>query len=140
MLLLAGCGTPQQAVPTGSIAVDLGRAVVAVADRQFGESCVAKPFGTRPAVVTSAADAQVIYAWTYCWTTVDGVRSTGLQPVVVTVASGTLQTTAEGDYARSIERLFPADVRTWAQDPPPLSGLVAEGDAEASAVPTPAPS
>lgn len=86
------------------------RAVTAGADEPV--RCAAQPFGVRPEGLTRAAQATTIYAWVYC-RAVHRPARTLLAPVAVRFDRPPSVRVPErgADRERSIQRIFPADVR-----------------------------
>jgi hypothetical protein len=78
----------------------------AVAAGATSLTCAARPFGVRPERLTRAEDATTIYAWVYCR---GGGRA--LSAPVALRLDGAPSVRVPGSDERSLERIFPADVR-----------------------------
>lgn len=112
-----------QEPPEGALAADLADRVTGLMEQDFralaadgDESvvCAAQPFGVRPEGLTDAARATTIYAWVYCRSQTDGDGDRALlTPVAVRLDKPpSIRVPEHGaGRERSIQRIFPADVR-----------------------------
>lgn len=117
VLVLSGCGGPaQQPVPTGTLATAADqRAAQAVEAAEPDMNCVARTFGVRPADAGTVDKVTTVYAWVYC----HSKTATTAEVVPAAISHDkTVQIPRDSDFTSDIERIFPADVRTRAEDEP----------------------
>jgi hypothetical protein len=115
-----------------------GRAIVTTGSDPVG--CAVRALGTAPEAVNDAAQAQTVYAWSICWTVVDGKPTTGVStPVAVHFGSPVrVEKPADGgDYTRSLKAMFPPRLHDVAFDNNRWAGeLAGKADARARSVAT----
>jgi hypothetical protein len=119
LALVSGCDGPRQQTPPAGVLADRldDRVAAATSRHEGGTSCRAWTFGVDPASATDIRQVRIAYAWVSCRDPHDGAAE--LVPAAVTL-SGTpaVEIPRDDHFSADLDRIFPADVRAAAAEPP----------------------
>jgi hypothetical protein len=144
---VSGCGSNTDATTNVPFAAQLGPASarivardgslfpLAAEDHELGAVCVVELFGIKPAQPAKVSDVTTVYGWALCAEKVAGGGEGGenlMAPAVFDLSRGrvTLPRDGEDTYGSDLERLFPGNLRAYAEaSPTDLPALQSQLDA-----------